>query len=138
MGSIAIQLAVAAGYEVISTASPKNFDYVKKQGAAQVFDYHSESVVSDIVAAFKGKKSAGALAIGNGTAATCGEIVSKIDGKQSVASADPPGEGFPKGVDVKFIFGSDLKDNSVGPAIYINFFPKAMEDGTFHLSLIHI
>lgn len=134
MGSNAIQLAVAAGYEVISTASPKNFDYVKKQGATEVFDYHSESVVTDIVAAFKGKKSAGALAIGNGTAATCAEIVAKIDGKKFVASANPPGEGLPKGVEVKFIFGSDLKDNAVGPAVYIDFLPKALEDGTFQCS----
>ena len=29
VGSNAIQLAVAAGYEVITTASPKNFDYVR-------------------------------------------------------------------------------------------------------------
>jgi NADPH:quinone reductase-like Zn-dependent oxidoreductase len=34
VGSNAIQLAVAAGYEVFTTASPKNFDYVKKLGAA--------------------------------------------------------------------------------------------------------
>jgi NADPH:quinone reductase-like Zn-dependent oxidoreductase len=41
VGSNAIQLAVAAGYEVITTASPKNFDYVKKLGASQVFDYQA-------------------------------------------------------------------------------------------------
>lgn len=34
VGSNAIQLAVAAGYDVITTASPKNFDYVKKLAAS--------------------------------------------------------------------------------------------------------
>jgi NADPH:quinone reductase-like Zn-dependent oxidoreductase len=38
VGSNAIQLAVAAGYEVITTASPKNFEYVKRLGAIEVFD----------------------------------------------------------------------------------------------------
>jgi hypothetical protein len=33
VGSNAIQLAVAAGYEVFITTSPKNFDYVKSLGA---------------------------------------------------------------------------------------------------------
>ena len=39
-GCNAIQLAVAAGYEVFGMASSKNFNYLKKlAGAAQVFDY---------------------------------------------------------------------------------------------------
>lgn len=38
VGSNAIQMAAAAGYEVITTASPHRFEYVKGLGAAQVFD----------------------------------------------------------------------------------------------------
>lgn len=38
VGSNVIQLAVAAGYEVITTASPHRFDHVKGLGAAQVYD----------------------------------------------------------------------------------------------------
>jgi NADPH:quinone reductase-like Zn-dependent oxidoreductase len=44
VGSNAIQLAVAAGYEVITTCSPRNFDYVKRLGASQAFDYRSNAV----------------------------------------------------------------------------------------------
>ncbi|KAA6409148.1 MAG: zinc-binding dehydrogenase family superfamily [Lasallia pustulata] len=131
VGSNAIQLAVAAGYEVIATASPKNFDYVKKLGASQVFDYHSETVVADLVKAFNGKASAGALAIGNGSAEPCVEVVHKCRGKKFVALANPPSKELPSDVAVKFIFGSDLKDNEVGPAIFVNFLPKALEDGSF-------
>ena len=40
-GSNAIQLAVAAGYEVITTASPRNFAFVKELGASEAFDYNS-------------------------------------------------------------------------------------------------
>ena len=42
VGSCAIQMAVAAGVEVVTTASPSNFEYVKKLGAKQCFDYHDE------------------------------------------------------------------------------------------------
>jgi len=35
VGSNGIQLAVAGGYEVSATASPKNFDYFQKIGASK-------------------------------------------------------------------------------------------------------
>ena len=131
VGSNAIQLAVAAGYEVITTASPKNFDYVKKLGASEAFDYKDETVVADIINALKGKTSAGALAIGNGSADPCIEIIEKSEGKKFVALANPPSGEPPAGVGVKFIFGSDLKDNEVGPAVWVDFLPKALETGSF-------
>ncbi|KAI1652383.1 chaperonin 10-like protein [Daldinia decipiens] len=49
VGSNAIQLAVSAGYQVYSTASPKNFAYVSRLGAIRVFDYHSTTWVDDLV-----------------------------------------------------------------------------------------
>jgi NADPH:quinone reductase-like Zn-dependent oxidoreductase len=64
VGSNAIQLAVAAGYEVIATALPKNFDYVRRLGAVEVFDNHSEAVVNDTIKALRNKQCAGAFAIG--------------------------------------------------------------------------
>ncbi|KAH8674270.1 hypothetical protein BX600DRAFT_486812 [Xylariales sp. PMI_506] len=42
---------VAASYQVISTTSPKNADYVRKLDASHVFGYNSPTVVSDIVKA---------------------------------------------------------------------------------------
>lgn len=67
VGSNAIQLAAAVGYEVITTASPRNSNYVKKLGASQVFDHNDKTVVEDIIEAFKGKTIAGALTIGTGS-----------------------------------------------------------------------
>ncbi|MBR7825714.1 zinc-binding alcohol dehydrogenase family protein [Actinospica sp. MGRD01-02] len=90
VGSNAIQLAVAAGYEVITTASPRNFDYVKSLGAVQVFDYHSPNVVPDIVAAFAGRRLAGAIAIGETGAASCVRIVGACRGNRFVSIATPP------------------------------------------------
>jgi NADPH:quinone reductase-like Zn-dependent oxidoreductase len=90
VGCNAIQLAVAAGYEVITTASPRNFDYVKALGAGQAFDYNSKTVVKDIVAALKGKTIAGAVAIGAGSSAPCLEIVHRCKGVRFVSLASFP------------------------------------------------
>ena len=90
VGSNAIQLAVAAGYDVITTASPRNFDYVTTLGAALVFDYNSKSVVADVIEALRGRKVAGALAIGQGSAGQCIAILGACEGNRFVAMANPP------------------------------------------------
>ena len=90
VGSNAIQLAVAAGYDVVTTASPRNFDYVKSLGAREAFDYRSKTVLADIVRALKGREIAGALAIGVGSAAACIDIVGACEGNRFVAMATPP------------------------------------------------
>lgn len=40
VGLFAVQLAKLAGYKVVATASPRNFDLVKSYGADEVVDYH--------------------------------------------------------------------------------------------------
>lgn len=97
VGSNGIQLAVSAGYDVITTASPGNFDYVRKLGASQVFDYNSPTVVKDIIWALRGKTMAGALAIGAGSADACLDIVHSCEGNKfvSMASAAIGFEGLP-------------------------------------------
>ena len=90
VGSQGIQLAVAAGYEVITTASPHNFDYVTSLGAAQVFDHHSDTVITDIIAAFTGKTLAGAIAFGQTSGDACVRIAAHCHGRKFVALASPP------------------------------------------------
>jgi NADPH:quinone reductase-like Zn-dependent oxidoreductase len=162
VGSNAIQLAIAAGYDVITTASPRNFAYVQALGARAAFDYRSKSVVSDIISALRGHEIAGALAIGAGSAASCIDIVGACQGKRFVALASPPtsfdavpaGRGrllhlVPaiarmlagtmtqtlkarrRGVRSKFIWGSDLIANEVGPMIFEAFLPAALAEGRF-------
>lgn len=55
VGSNTIQLAIAAGYEVITTASPRNFDFCRGLGASQVFDYNSPTVKDELVARVQGQ-----------------------------------------------------------------------------------
>lgn len=90
VGSNAIQLAVAAGYEVITTASRRNFGYVRKLGASKVFDYNSKTVVKDVIAAFNGKTIAGAIAIGMGSTEACLDVVDACDGNKFVATTTFP------------------------------------------------
>ena len=132
VGSNAIQLAVAAGYEVITTASPKNFEYVKKLGASQVFDYKSPTVGEDLLAVFKGKTSAGALdCIGFAATTVCVDVVHKSAGNKFVATVKPVSLTPPEGMGIKHIFGTTIKDNRVGKGVYEDFMPKALKSGAF-------
>lgn len=154
IGSNAIQLAVAAGYEVITTASHKNFNYVKGLGAAKAYDYRSNLVVQDIIEALKNKECAGAIAIGNNSVHSCIDILAASEGRKFVAQASanlpdklptsrmemiPVGLSYLwfnvsvwvrskwNGVDTKFIWGSDLVANEVSRVIYEDYLPAALE-----------
>jgi NADPH:quinone reductase-like Zn-dependent oxidoreductase len=132
VGSNGIMLAVAAGYEVITTASPTNFEYVKKLGASQVFDYNKPTVIGDLVNAFKGKTVAGALdCIAGLASASHFEVLLNSAGFRFVATTIPGWPEPPPGVQIKHIHGVSLKDNEVSKAIYEDFLPKALQLGTF-------
>ena len=90
VGSQAIQLAVASGYDVITTCSPHNDDYVRSLGAARSFDYRSPMVITDIVDAFGDRTLAGTVAIGTTAAAACVRIAAKCRGNKFVSIATPP------------------------------------------------
>jgi NADPH:quinone reductase-like Zn-dependent oxidoreductase len=160
VGCNAIQLAANAGYEVFTTASPHNADYLTSLGAAQVFDYRRDGVVQEIVEAFQGKTIAGALAIATGSTGPCLDIVQRAKGDKFVAVAGGPisltdvGSGgllqvlphLPKmlltglsdrrkaragRIWTKFIWGGSLVDNEVGPAVFEDFLPRALAEGRF-------
>lgn len=159
VGANAIQLAIASGYEVFTTCSPHNFEFVKKLGASRTFDYKERNVVDDIVGAFEGKDCAGALAIGDGSVGKCVDVAARCKGNKFVSMASLPiqVDGLPdglgawvslvfafvtanlrlwwrcktKGVKTKFIFGSDLADNEVGKAVWVDFLGEAMKQGKF-------
>jgi NADPH:quinone reductase-like Zn-dependent oxidoreductase len=47
-GSLAIQFARLSGYQVITTCSPRNFDFVKNLGAVEAFDYNDPDCAGKI------------------------------------------------------------------------------------------
>lgn len=78
VGCCAIQLAVAAGYEVLSTASKRNHDYLSTLGASSVWDYSSPTVAKDTIAAAKDKTVVGAVAMDTGSAENCMQVLENI------------------------------------------------------------
>lgn len=75
VGSCAIQLAASAGYKVLSTSSPRNFEYVKSLGASHVFDYNSTTLVDDLVRALAGHELVGAYTVGNNADRVCAAVI---------------------------------------------------------------
>ncbi|MEO9132851.1 MAG: zinc-binding alcohol dehydrogenase family protein [Sphingomonas sp.] len=90
VGVNAVQLAVAAGHAVIATASPRNFDMLKRLGVTAVFDYRSPTVVADISATLRGRTVAGAVAIGASSVRPCIDILGTCEGNRFIAMATPP------------------------------------------------
>ncbi|KAI1097905.1 GroES-like protein [Jackrogersella minutella] len=133
VGASAIQLAVAAGYEVYSTASPKNFELVRRLGASGVYDYHEDSAADDIAAALKGKKVIGALTVNPGGVAISGKVLNNTDSVKNIADAGPPPpEGYPEGIKSRFIDLLNLSDpNAVVGKVFRDFLPKALASGQF-------
>jgi hypothetical protein len=152
-------LGVAAGYEVITTCSPRNYDLVKSLGASQAFDYNSPTVVEDIVRVYKSgnKVSAGAMSIGQGAALKCVDILAQVQGSKFLSMASYPTIAvLPKhfalvyqiytflsgsikiwlkskmsGVKNGYIFGGTLVDNGVGKSIYEGYLGQALASGDF-------
>ena len=138
VGSNGIQLARGAGYRVIATASPRNFDYVRSLGAAAAVDYRSRTAVDEIITALDGSPLAGTLAIGSGSLQAALSIAAKVPGRRRIACAQPQfvtriQTAFRRhpGIQVSGIWGGTLKDNEVGPGIYADFLPAALACGAY-------
>lgn len=158
VGCNAVQLAVAAGYEVYTTSSPKNFDYLKKLGASKVFDYKSKSVIKDLIRAFQGRRAAGALAIGTGGAEGCMSVLEKVEGNKFVSLATFPVSqeedngsflflrtavgfvtwtlsykfrGAIKGIKSNYVSVANISTNGIARSIYVDFLPNALDTGAF-------
>lgn len=133
VGSCAIQLASAAGYEVVTSASKHNFDFCKQLGASQVFDYKDSKFVDDVVAALKGKDVVGALdsISEQSTVPTSCEILAKSGGKKLLQTVLPGSDSMAtEGVTVHPVFGITPAWNAVGPHIW-QYLPKALQEGSF-------
>jgi NADPH:quinone reductase-like Zn-dependent oxidoreductase len=133
VGANAIQLAAAAGYDVYTTTSPKNFDLARRLGAKEVFDYHDEGVGAKITTSLEGKKVVGALGINSGGVALAGKVLNSTDSVKFIADVGPPPpEGYPERIQCKFFIPDDLGDpESVVAQVWRDFLPQALSDGSF-------
>ena len=97
VGSSAIQLAVASGLEVITTASSANHEYVKSLGASYAFDYKDPKTVDQITDLLKPGDYIVDCISSKETQTTCGEILQKIGGGK-LPVVDYPEGTFPDNV----------------------------------------
>ena len=135
VGSTAIQLAVASGVQVITTASKHNHDYCSKLGAKAVIDYNSSSVADDIVAAIKdtGAEFAGiydSISLPE-TFKHCFEVLQKAGGSKNMATVLPPPEDKPSDLNVQGVFAITIANQhkEVGDAVWQKFVPGAIQSG---------
>jgi len=136
VGTLAIQLARAAGVDVITTASKHNHDYCQSLGASKVFDHSSPSVVEDIVSAVKqsGKHLAGiydSISL-EASINACSTILEQAGGDKKLVLVMPGSESSAnKGIDAKAVFAvsvfTDYKE--VGQAVWGRFVPEALKSG---------
>ncbi|KAK8093065.1 dehydrogenase azaJ [Apiospora kogelbergensis] len=160
VGCNAIQLACAAGYEIVTTCSPRNFDLVKSLGAAAAFDYRdANAAVSEIVQFCKNKKVVGALSMGGDAGRGCVEVLRQLPkgggscrflSRVSYATPENKDAGLPAriwcmlsfsvwlwvksvrhGIRSNVVVGTTLEGNEVSKAIYEDFLPRALASGQF-------
>lgn len=161
VGSNAIQLAVAAGYDVVTTASPQNHERALALGATAAFDYRSPTVVADVVRALHGRRVAGVLAVGIGSGEPAVAVAAAVGAERvTLASPSVSFESLPRRrgpslrfvrviaelvggnvalqvrarsrrIRVRFVWGSTLMGNEVGPMLWERFLPGALADGSF-------
>lgn len=135
VGSCGIQLAVAAGYEVVGVASRHNHAFVKSIGATECFDQKDLSLVNDMIGFLKGKDVVGAYdAISKeGTLHTLCDVLAAGDGAKLICGVMPGAEAFAtNGVKIVTNFGAVQSfESKVGPHIWHTFLEPALAAGKF-------
>lgn len=81
VGSAAIQLAVAAGLDVATTAGAGSADYCRELGARWVFDYRADDIEDQVAAALDGYEFYGALdGWSRGSVSACARVTKRLGG----------------------------------------------------------
>lgn len=141
VGSMAVQFARTLGFTVFATASPRHHAYIKKLGAAQVFDYNDPDVVRKIIDAAKSARSPiayGFAAVSDGGAALAAAKVLSASAAESKTTAKlcltlpwPEAEPKPEDVEISGIYaavvGTDEKE--FGAWLFGDFLAGKLESG---------
>ena len=131
VGSSVVQLATAAGYSLITTASPGNFRYCKALGADQVLDYHDVDIVEKLIGHLKGRKVVGAYdAIGSEVTVRQSATILHALGGGKIASVGLAPEVF-SDVKVSRVSSGNIvtQEPEVAEQIWGEFVPWALESG---------
>ena len=117
---------------MFTTASPRNFDYVKALGASQVFDHTKPDVAEAIISALKDKKLVGISdCVSKPESTEAAVTIARATGLSLFTSVRPGNEDMGGGVTKKGVFAITVQQNEVGPAVWSNFLYEALEKGVF-------
>jgi hypothetical protein len=151
VGSSAVQLARAAGLEVVATAGRANIEYVKRLGASRVFDHQDPDVVGKILEVLKEGDYVFDTIGSESTQIASGGIFGKLGGGTLPITLSPIA-GLPD--NVKGVFGMcfpqrareskfvayelvvnglapGLVNLDVGDAVWRKYLPEALAAGSF-------
>lgn len=132
VGSTVIQMASAAGYAVITTASPSNFQYCKKLGANHVVDYQNPEAISNLISLMKGKIVAGSYdAIGTDTTIRqCASILHALGGGKVASVGSTPKNVFEDVTICRVSAGTIvMEEPEVAQRIWGEYVPRALKSG---------
>ncbi|PVH77234.1 GroES-like protein [Cadophora sp. DSE1049] len=131
VGSSVVQLAHAAGYSLVTTASPSNYEYCKDLGADHVLDYHNADIVDQLISILKGRKVVGAYdAIGSEITVRQSATILHALGGGKIASVGLAPEVF-SDVEVSRVSSGNIvtQEPEVADKIWGTFVPWALESG---------
>lgn len=136
VGSNAVQLAAAAGYEIFAIAGSANHNMLKSIGAAQCFDYRDDKLVGKVVQQLEAPKrnvigALDAISSEKTLHALC-EILDQVGGRKFIASIMPGAEQQTKlGVEIKSNFANDIQKNGIAKRLWEDFLPASLADGRY-------
>lgn len=102
VGCSLIQLAIAAGLEVVTTASTANHDLMRSLGATHVFDHHDSDVSEKLLGVLRNGDLVVDAISTKETQTICGEILGRLGGG-TLPVMQPQAGTFPE--NVKVVFG---------------------------------
>lgn len=121
---------MAAGYNLIATASEKSLDYLRGLRASAVFDYKCLTLVDDVVAAINNMDFVGIFQAVRSMESAI-QIATRIKDPVFIACSDFPPSHLPSGIEAKVVWALTINDNEVGPVIFRDFLPKALAFGEY-------
>ncbi|KAF8000994.1 hypothetical protein HF325_004783 [Metschnikowia pulcherrima] len=139
VGANAIQLAVAAGYRVVATASEKNFELVRKLGATEVLDYRKDSIIDDATKVLANTDLVGTfLAAANGDSfSQAADITQAVNEKAQLVSAPLYPKDFKPKVKASWtnlsIANYPEETRKLASHIFGEFLPQALERKAFSI-----
>lgn len=138
VGSAAVQIAAALGFDVFAVASPMHHAYVETLGAKFVFDYKSPGAIAEIISAAAEAGIELKLAFDaiseNGTSQICAEILDKLGGgKLCVTLSLPLGTETPANVETSRTSAGGVVAGwkEGGTWLFNDWLEKALADGSY-------